>query len=199
MAMRAMRVAKKALNLNKPEWKHFSAGESAQPVSTTYKINTSIIDIVQGDGVAERVGNRIRVKSLIWKGFYIKSTAANNSVFSCMVVLDRSCQGNTLDMTQVLLTTTAGLDHVSPRNNNYTNKYVVLWRRMFKLDADSTIGRFQCLLKFNKGKGLPINYITSTPAMTDVTEKMIFLVMWSNQATNTVALTHTVRYYYTDE
>lgn len=190
-------LAKRALAQIKPEIKIVNLGVTGGSLSTTYAISPQAL-MVQGTDQNQRIGSRIRVESYIWKGFMSKAVAANNMVATLMIVVDHFCQGVTLDMNQLLVTTGAGVDHYAPRNLNYINKYDIVWRKTFNLDSNTSIADFEVMVRFNKGKGIIINYSGNTGTIADITEKAIFIVAWSDQATATGAMTHSHRLRFVD-
>lgn len=107
------------------------------PQSTTIDIKSILDGIAQGTGEGDRIGNRIRVTSFLFKGFVSFMQDGNKPLFLKMIIYRNKNDAANPDMSRFL--SYGNVD--SPPNNNLTDiirrintdYYTVYASRMFKL------------------------------------------------------------------
>jgi hypothetical protein len=98
---------------------------------------TLINNIDQGTAQGQRVGTRIRLKSCnIMTAFSVNGTAATLGPGAVreLLILDHQPNGAAPNVTQLFLNTTAGLEYLSPMNENGKARYKVLMDKRFTVE-----------------------------------------------------------------
>jgi len=160
---------------------------------------------VQGTGDSERIGNKITVKSIQFRGniLYSPATVATGTIVDMYIVLDRQCNGAAAAVTDVF--TSANLS-VALRNTTNLSRFQILWHGQYVLQpqtnntAVTVVGAVVLPFSMYKKCNIPIKYDASAGAITDLTSNNIFLIAGSDgNSDDIVACVGTARLAFTDD
>ncbi len=194
-AQKALAMARYVKGLVNVEFKEINTQRNGASLSTTISITTPSI-LAQGDLKTQRGGNKVRFKSIHRKGFFSLHASATTSMVRLMIVLDKQCNGAVFSIADLLEDSTVGDSIVSPRDVDNMNRFVVLSDKTYKL-AD---GGGNQLIQFNiyKRINLPIRYDGTGATVANMTSNALYLVSFSNEATNTPIITDFCRIRFID-
>lgn len=119
-------------------------------VNTTPSI-IPLSDVVTGDDNGNRQGTSILMKHITLRGYIAGDTSAAITIFRIMVVMDLTNNGAVPSASQILQNPTAPGNMYSPLANNNTDRFWVLWDKLYVLDDSSIQARqIKKYIKLNK-------------------------------------------------
>ncbi len=194
-AARALSLAKYVKGLVNVEFKEVNTQRTATALSTSIAIS-HVSGIAQGDTKIARGGNKVRFKSLHWRGFITMNASATTTMVRLMIILDKQVNGAVFTIGDLLEDATAGDAIISPRDIDNQNRFTVLSDKTYKLtdNGGNQLVQFNVYKKIN----LPVRYDGTTANVGDLTSNGLFLVSFSNEATNTPAITDFFRIRFID-
>lgn len=129
------------------EQKYMDHTLAAQSVSSTATVNT-LNAIAQGTDNTNRVGRKIRVKSLYVRGNIIAGDATNNVMI--WIGWDTQTNGSQALATQIFQSQATDLGPLSPLNLNYGNRFITIKHKNFTVDTSGNASRtFKWYKKLN--------------------------------------------------
>jgi len=154
-----------------------------------------LFGITQGVGSSQRIGRQILVKSVHIKG-YVNAQTDNNCAQTFAFVLDRQCNGNTLNASQVWVNTAYG--QCVHRNLDQAHRYKVLKIHTVTsphTSADGTGCDSPPFEFFIDNLNISVRYDATGGAITDLTEANLRLFTWGKTGTGgDVHISYRVRY-----
>lgn len=193
-AKKALAMAKYVKNLINVEFKELDLKRTITAVTSSVIITNPTL-LAQGDTKSSRSGNSIRLKSIRWKAQFKINSSAVATYIRCMIVLDKQTNGATFAIADLLEDPTLHNVIVSPRDRDNKNRFSVLHDRVIQLNISGNQTSY-----FNVYK--PLNHIINfdgvTNAIGDVTSNCLYLVICSDEATNTPIITDFCRLTFID-
>lgn len=177
-------IAKKAASklvkyyLN-PEYK-FLDDTSTTTVSSAGSIDATICTLAQGDTVNNRNGNSIKVTSHLLRYTITRNSLADTTSIRLVLFTDVSSAGVGPSVTDVLQNASV----LSPLNQVNGSRFKILMDRHYSLSSDRPIITSQYFKKMNHH----IKYLDATANSSSLGQGPIYMLMISNQATNTPTL-----------
>lgn len=146
--------------------------------------------IAQGDGSGSRTGNSIFVRK-VYGNFNVKqhATAAYTS-YRLILFMDTQQVGDTSPAVTDVLESTRVTSYLNP---NTTGRFSILWDRRFTTEDNGNETR---MLKFYKNMRHHVRYNGS--ATSDVQKGGLYLLLLSDQATNTPTVSYEIKVAYHD-
>lgn len=180
MASRALSIAMGVKALLNVEKKYFDTTMTGTVDNTGTIQSVDLIPSQEGavDQGQSRDGDQVRTKAAYWTGNVTKHASATTTLFRMLLVLDKQPRGDAPGVTDVL----ESVSTVALRNMVYRNRFVVLHDRTLTLDADNP----QRVFKIFKRMSLKQQYAgdsTDQPI-----NASLFVIFFSNEATNTPTL-----------
>ncbi len=192
-AHKALKIALATKKLLNVEYKHLDTTATAT-LGTTMAINALCIP-QQGDSNSERIGNSIRMKSLLARFHIGINASATASHVRVLIVLDKQCNGSVVTAAEILEDTSATVSIVSPYAIDYTKRFRVLYDRVFRLNqADQREIYKKVFMKLNYHQ----QFDASTGGVADLTNKCLYLLRLSDESTNTPNFQYYTRCRYID-
>lgn len=137
-------------------------------------------NIAQGDDVNGRSGNSILVKSIYLQAQGNIHASATNTFLRYILLCDTQCLGTAPTASDILATVGSGSATMAPLNVDHTPRYRILMDKRIALNqafkTDFTFHKFIKLQTHSKYTG---------SSATDVYKNAFYLVMISNEQTNT--------------
>lgn len=164
---------------------------SASPtVSNTGSIS-SLTNIGQGDVISNRTGNSVLVRNLLIRLSLEQHASATFTFYRVMLVVDTQQIGDTSPTIADILESSSTL---SSLNTNEPGRFVVL--KNWFLSTDTGRGLTQYLEWYSDNLMLHVKY--NGTASSDIQRNGIYLVLLSDQATNTPTCFYNVKIGYHD-
>lgn len=192
---KAMAIAQQAWNATKylkglvnSEMFHHDKGSDATAISTTGVI-THLTDIEVGDDVGKRTGNSILLRSFLRRIRFTKHASATTTFIRMMIVQDKQQVGDTTPAISDIL---EYVDVDSPMKLGSAGRFKVMLNRMIALDSNKPTYHRETYRKLYSH----IRYNGNAAA--DIQKNGIYLVLISDQATNTPLTDWYVRLGYHD-
>lgn len=169
-----------------PELK-FKTGEVYRSTTDTDDdgISVHLTEIIQGTDDDERIGNRIRVKKIMWRAAVYGDTAMSETEcrFRMMLVYVKNPHGAALPSTATLL------EQARPESflaRELARRYVVLSSWYGSVVQTTNSSEFHSLNQQFRHfkKGLAVDYSAATGAATDIEHGQIFLFFISSCTTS---------------
>lgn len=166
-------------------------------INTTGSV-TQIMEIEQGLGMDDRIGNMITLKSIAFKGYvWADNSATANQMVRVALIWDKYPQGVIATLTELFGTATPTV--LSQRNLAYRNRFVTLKDMVLGLSPvtqDGSIKTFKWYRKCNK----TIVYNGTTGTINSIAKGALYLVLIGNIAVGNADanLTWEARFRYTD-
>lgn len=184
-AWRGLRYVKGLVN---SELLNVTYNADATPSSSGSIVHLSAIAV--GDGSGNRTGNSIFVRK-VYGQFNIKqhATAAYTS-YRLMVVIDKQQVGDTSPGVTDILEAARVTSFLNPAEYG---RFTVLWDKKFQTEDN---GRETKMVKFYKNLRHHCRY--NGTAASDIQRGGIYLLMLSDQATNTPTVSYDVKFCYHD-
>jgi len=157
-----------------------STGEIA-PASGTPQ---SLVNIAQGTGESQRVGRRCTIKKIDMKGDMVLAQNIGSVTYSIALVLDTQTNGAFPSGTYTdVFETDSPLSFLNLANSQ---RFRILkrWFGVLNQNAGDGSGAYQAVrrsIKFHKACNIPIEYSSTTGAITEIRTNNIF-VMWDCDA-----------------
>lgn len=190
-ARHALTIAKGVASVINVEFKHIdTAGTTVNPTATGVVLPMN--SCAEGTASYERNGLSVRNKSLFIRGFVTGNASATNTLLRIMVVKELNPNGATPLITDIIET---GFREISLMNNINGKEFKVLYSKFITMSADgSETAFFEKYLKLNGHT----KYNSSSGAATSIDYGGYYLVLASNQMTNTPTVNYTSRIRYVD-
>jgi len=148
-----------------------------------------------GTGFNERVGRKIKIKSIQLNGVVIVGTAVPARV-RLMLVLDRQANGSTPSIGNILDNTTILVNSKAFMNLDNRARFSVIWDKKVTLDA---VMKTQVDYSVFKKKLIDVTYSGTTNGIGSISTNSIWFVAVSDQGvTNAPTFVGGVRIRYTD-
>lgn len=166
-------------------------------------VSAQLLTVVQGTGESQRIGRKIRVKSV--QGKYNlnfvpgAATAAATTVF-WWLVWDKQANGAAAAVTDVFTTAATS---IAPRNLVNSDRFVILKRFKVKLCAQAGVSaaynKDVRSVEFYKKCDIPIEYSSTTGAIAEIkSNNLFFIAVSDNESDDTANLIGVTRIRYTD-
>lgn len=187
-------IAKKAANgivkyyLN-PEYKFLDNSGQVNPSSTGQVISGNGL-IAQGDTDITRDGNSIKVTSWLHRITLEKNASATSTRFRIILFSDVSSAGAVPAVTDLLQTASV----ISPLNRVNGSRFHVLQDKTCVLDTDTP----QKVFEFYKKMQHHIKYLDGTANTTSLGQGSLYVLILSNEATNTPTMNYYSRMRFLD-
>ncbi len=155
--------------------------------------------IPQGVTESTRVGRKCIIKKINLMGFLLlnSGTAQTTDTYRVMLVLDKQCNGAAATVLGVLETA----DEKSFNNLSNSNRFTVLknWYGSINKTADigTNINATMKTLKYNKACNIPIEFSSTTGAITEIRSNNLFLIGLTSTGT-TLSISHNTRVRFSD-
>lgn len=201
-AAKALVVAKQAYYMSKRlkrlvnvEFKKFDLDIGGLVTSTTGSV-THLTQIASGDTDQARDGNSVKCQSVWLKGHLARSASASTTIVRMIVFCDKQ-QGSdaAAGVTDVLDPSIgSGAEvYMNPLNNETVGRFQILSDKTIRLDdATGTLKMFQTYFKYNR------HVRWNGTAAGDIQKNGLFLLLVSNESTNTPTINGNFRVTYTD-
>lgn len=144
-----------------------------------------------GDTDVTREGNKILAHDVYVRGYAQIHTSALQSIVRIILFVDKECDGVAPTVANVLQTTS----YLSPLNQNFSKRFVVLHDRSMALNDT---GENSKPFKFYVKVPFHIHYDGTSANITDAKENQIFLLLISNESTNTPVVNWYARFKWYD-
>lgn len=160
---------------------------------------------IQGTGDTERIGNKITVKGVQFRGsvLYSPAAAVNTATIVYMfIVWDKQCNGAAAAALDVFTSANFAL---ALRNTDNLRRFQILWQQAIPLqptltNAANLAGPVTVPISFYKKVNIPVTYDASAGAITDLTSNNIFLMAGSDgNSDDVVTCAGTGRLWFTDD
>jgi len=173
------------------KWLDSSVNEGAVPLAgSIYNITT----VAQGTGPSQRIGRKIVIKSILWKGYGLKPTISNAAdalagesvTLRLAIIQDKQANGAFPTIGEIWDASSGGGVGVNAFNNLFNrDRFITLIdKRMFLnsggLGSDGTDwagAEEQKNFYYKKRVNMPIEYSSTTGAITEVRSNNIFVVL----------------------
>lgn len=193
-ASKALYIAQKALAVGKylkgliNVEKHYFDTNASGPVDNSGSISL-LSGIGQGDDVNQRQGNSVLAKTLLFRTFCNLNTSAESTQLRFIIIKDLENQGSTPSVSDVIGPSPSV---ITPLNVDHTSRYQVLRDKVLTLKKDMN--------SYNMKQFITVNdHLKFTGSgTTDVYKNAIYLILISDQATNTPSVTWNSRVGYYD-
>lgn len=172
----------------RPELKRYEEVATNATSSTATIIH--ITSVVGGPDEDDRIGNRIFAKYVTMNLSATINASATATICRILLVVDTDNTGT--DPTAALILETAN-NVLSPINSDYTQRFTTLIDRIVNLSIN---GQNNWVDKVYKRCNFMINY--TGPAGTETAKNNIYLLLLSNEATNTPTIGYYFRLAFTD-
>lgn len=195
VASTAIKVARIAEMVN-AEKQYFDNNTALATRSPTPSGTIDLISgIPQGDDDGNRQGNSIKLNSMFVTIQGGMSASATQTFVRILLVLDKFNTGSAPSVGNIVgLSLTSGWSVIAPLNVDFTQRYRVL---MDKRIALSQNGRQNFIMKkYLKFKNRHVHY--TGPLATDTYNNNIYMVLLSNETTNTPTIFYNCRVGYYD-
>lgn len=175
IARAAWRATKYIKGLVNSEMFHHDKGADAQAVPSTGSI-THITDIAVGDDAGSRTGNSILLRNMLKRIRFTKHASATTTFIRYMIVQDTQQVGDT---TPAITDVLEYADVDSPMKLGSSGRFKVMLNRMVALDTNrltfhkETFSKLYSHIRYNGN------------ASTDIQKNGIYLILISDQLTNT--------------
>lgn len=191
-ASKALSLAKHAMALINVEFKRRIQQATSLAVANT-PVLTLLTNLAQGDTAITRDGAHAKFVSIRWNYFISSHASALFTCIRCMVVMDKQTNEAAFTAADLLNDVTSSDSIVSDRQRDHLKRFTVLYDKVHTLSPSSpaVINR-----RWYKKLNLPVQYDGAAGDVTDLTQKSLWLVFFSNQSTNTPLITFdcTLRY-----
>lgn len=170
--------------LSKPELKRHYDQYTENTINTTPAIqNLNIID--QGNAVTQRLGNQIKIMAHYFNALFSINASATNTKIRLMIVLDKQVNESTMTIGDLLRDTSADDVLVSSMELDNSQRFRILFDQLIVLSQEFPSKS----IKYYKKHNLPIKYDANTSAVADQTSKALYMIVFSNESTNTPTIT----------
>ncbi len=191
----ALKKANKALSRTSGiEWKSSTQGATASALLDSGSVNL-INDIDQGDSNETRDGDSVVIQNVDCRYFATIHGSATNTSIRAMVVSDNAVNGAVFTLANLLHNATVNDGIVSQINMLFRKRLFIHYDRVHHLSQtgmNNISGKFKKRIKFKT------IYDASGNGVADIQDNALFLVLLSNEPTNTPAITFSSRVRFTD-
>lgn len=144
---KALKLAKTALRLVKPEFKRFYSGPNVGTYSYAGYLSGPIVTPGQGPGFSERIGNMIFIKSITF--IFCLTQAGSNEEFNriCIVNDKGNKYTNPIDVFEGLGTNEAPMTF---QTQTHLRNVDVLWDKLIHITNQNPLVNFMFTLPINK-------------------------------------------------
>ncbi len=186
-ASKALSVAMQLKKLINVEYKTLNKNLVGDPSSTPQIINFTAI--AQGDDIADRQGNKIRMKYLSVKGVVKLNASATRSNYRCLIVRDNNGSTTIPSVTDLFADASSFINLKHKKGDPQSNsRFSILWDKCVYLDR---ISRDSAILDFSMS--LDHHCFFSGTSATDEGKGAIYIFQSSTEATNDPAVTADVQ------
>lgn len=189
------------------ELKFLDTALAATNITTVGTVNPNINVIAQGDGQSQRIGRKVVIKSIHFKGRLIKTNSSDPTftftTTRLILVQDKQANGQAFAVTDYL----TSADYLSHKNLSNSNRFVCLLDQTFTMNNQAGAWDGSADQFGNVGKkwekyircNIPIEYDTqaSTGAIATQRSNSIALIM-INDVNNASTLQYNCRIRYSD-
>lgn len=173
----ALKIAKKALRVNKPELKAISNLFQLEPQVGLGTIS-NLAAVTQGDGFVNRDGRNVSLKSIHLRGNILQNVTSSATLVRILLVKFKDVDQQIPTISEVLNTVST----ISQRNLDRQNDMVVLSDRTYSLSDGSKPQIFWNLRKSFGVNGLKQQYVIGSTggAFTNIETNAIFIITLSD-------------------
>lgn len=172
-----------------PELKYIDSGVVTVSASSTPTV-TGISLIAQGDDVTNREGRSILARSLFLRLSMTKHASATITMVRVVIVIDMRNAGASFASTDLLVSN----DVNSQLNVNAGGRFRVLIDKVLSLDTDDVVQHREIF----RNLGFHIRYSGTAGDVTTAWQNAMFIMIFSNEATNTPQVTYNTRIRFID-
>lgn len=148
--------------------------------------------LARGDDSTDRDGRQVRIKSLQSNFLFTQHASATSTIVRCIFFIDKDANGATPNMTDVFEAATIN----APRELDNRKRFVILKDWTVTLTSSGQTIKRQ---KVFKNLDMKTVYDDSTAGdITDISSNSLFLLLLSNEATNTPTVNSYVRIRFVD-
>lgn len=192
-ANKALHLAKYAVRNLNVEYKICQQSATSSTLGTT-GIVSNLASIALGDSASDREGRQIEIKSLTLRGVIQMNTSATTTRIRVLICITKNNNNGTPAGTDVLNTTTVN----SLRNLDNTKNIKVLYDKWFIVSQNTLEAKqFQINRKF---RGIKQRYTLGNTggAFSDTEWNALYLIAFSDEATNQPTISFNSRLRYID-
>lgn len=179
-AGQALSVARSVYGLLNTEFKSKDVYDSGTSISSTASFSL-LNGMAKGDTISTRTARSILCKSLELNLTFIQHASATETLIRAIVFIDKSPEGTAPTVAQLL--DASGYTHVAQRNLNYRKEFVILKDFRFHLSSNN-----QEVVTKQFYKKLNMHTIfddSDAGTIADIMNNALYIMWWSNEATNT--------------
>jgi len=156
------------------EWKSIDTTQVPTTITTTAAV-TNVAAIAQGTGESQRVGDKVTLRSWVWRMAVTPNATAGTNFLRMILIRDKQGNGSAPAIADILQSAT---NFNSPLNNDSGQRLKVLFDRTYTVDTDATgaqtdkmYRKFKILAEYSAAGTIPIT-------------NSLYLVQISDQAVN---------------
>ncbi len=199
-AVKAMRVAKKAIRMIAGEMKVLQTSGTATAIPDGAGATVQISNIATGDTSILREGNMILIKKIEIDIMLKLNASASSSQVRVILVRDKQANGAVIPVNDFLEVVTNFLSLLSPRDHNFLQRFTVLYDKVHVLNRPgvAAIASNTRHIHIRKKQNIKIRYDGVVGDITDIQTNSYALVFISNEPTNEPTFDHFVRLSFID-
>lgn len=188
LAAKAFALAKYLKSIVNVERKFFDVAQTNQAIGTTAVIYP-LTQIAQGDAYNNREGNSVKAKSLFYRQTTVLNTSAEQTFVRVVIFKDMEQNGTSPTAAQLL---ESSGNYISPLNHVNGTRFKILRDHIVNVTKTLNAKQYETYIRLS-------NHIKfSDSASTDTKEGNIYLLLLSDQATNTPTIDFNSRLRYVD-
>lgn len=174
----------------KPERKYNDQADNPPgTIVTTTGSVTHLSPLLHGTTDTTRIGDRVTYRSLLFRMFVTPNSTAGINYLRAVIVRDKQANASAPTMAQVFQTASIVL---SPLNDDFSERFKVLYDRLFTVDTDATGAQVEKIYRKFKF----VTEYDDTAAIPNTNS--VYLLLLSDQATNGPSVAFWSRLRYTD-
>ncbi len=177
--------------------------QAAADLSGGIILNAGTINIIaQGVTESQRIGRKVTIKNIGWRGLLNLTVTATTTLSApqtvrLMMVLDKQCNGATATVLGVL----ESANYQSFNNLSNKGRFLTMCDKTIVLQPQNGAGNgtandnsaVQEIFEFYKKVEIPIEYDSTTGAITEIRSNNLFILIISDTATSTCTLDSKIR------
>lgn len=191
-AMKGVKFLKSILNVERKTLDTSGTGVTVSDSGSVVWLST----VTTGTAYNQRTGSVVKAVQLSMRGNIVFNSSASATQFRCIVFYNKGLnQGATPAVTDILQNTTGNAGPISPYNVDNVGDFKVLSDKVYLLDdVNNRQKNFSMFARL----GHHLRWDTSGDAIADTEQGHIFMLLVSDEATNTPTLSYTARLRFID-
>lgn len=185
---------------------YYSVPYSSYSVRPLFATNASGSwdDFLRGVGPGERIGNRIRLKSLEYRFVFLGNGTSVNDQFArvILVMVKNPLLSGVPSITNLLSTAVQGNEWLSPINPNARSAVSILLDKTVRLEvgggSTNTLARKEMIIKYNFRDHIMQFNDTANASITTVMSGLPLLYVFGSEPTNYITMAYNGITYYED-